>query len=186
MKRLNGVLRWNMPNFVLIFVFIFMMISLFNGIIANAEEQEPITTETEKIKAPELVTSIAEIHSDEELILSVKNYSGSIAWASSDPYIATVDKNGIVTGRHKAGVTYITAKTSDMSLTCKVTNNTVMNDISAKELVSKIKIGSNFASSLDYIDFDNKMGYNDYYNRSSEVNIAFTLWEPGKDYFYSD
>lgn len=115
--------------------------------------------------------------------------SGTIletTWSSSDPYIAKVDNRGKVTGGHKAGVAVITAKTSDVSLTCNVTNSAVIRDITAKELVSKIKIGSNFASALDYINLNSKNGYNDYDNTSSIIGIGFAIREPGKDYNYSD
>jgi len=141
--------------------------------------------DTIKIKAaPELVTTDAGIRTSETLKLVVKNYDGNIDWVSSDPYIASVDKSGVVTGMHKAGVVSITAKAGDEVLTCKVTNNITMQDISAKELVSKIKIGSNFASTLDYIDFDHRIGYDDYENGSSKIFIAFSLFEPGKDGYY--
>jgi endoglucanase len=83
-------------------------------------------------------------------------------------------------------VAVITAKTSDMSLTCQVTNTAIMHGITATELVSKMKIGSNFAAALDYVDFNRKNGYNDYDNTSSIIGIGFTIREPGKDYVYTD
>ncbi len=135
-------------------------------------------------QAPEFSASVAEIRTAQTLKLSVKNYNGTINWTSSDPYIAAVDKNGIVTGMHKAGMAYITAKAGDKTLTCKVTNSVTMHDISANELVSKIKIGSNF-SAMDNIDFSHKLGYDDYENSSSRIFIAFVLYEPrtNGDYF---
>jgi endoglucanase len=91
-----------------------------------------------------------------------------------------VDKNGVVTGMHKAGDATITAKAGDATLTCKVTNSIIVQDISAMELVSKIKIGTNF-SAMDNIDFYYKYGYDDYENSSSRIFIDFALYEPGKN-----
>lgn len=149
---------------------------------ATAATPEPAAAVT---PPPELDTSAAEVYNAETLKLTVKNFDGSIDWASSDPYIAAVDENGVVTGMHKAGVANITAKAGDAALTCKVTNSVTGQDISAKELVSKIKIGSNF-SAMDNIDFSYKIGYDDYENSSSRIFINFALHEPGIDRYYSD
>jgi len=170
---------------VLFSAFIVPMFFLFTTKMVEATVQNS-TINTLSAKNIKIVPEKADISTGETVKLSIEGYKGKITWVSSDPYIAEVDKSGLVTGRHKAGKVIITAKTSNKTFTCKIKNSTVMRDITAKQLVSEIKIGTNFASVLDYIDFNYKRGYNDYNNSSSEVGIMFTIWEPGKDYYYSD
>ena len=54
--------------------------------------------------------------------LKVKNYSKKVTWTSSNPYVATVSRSGVVKAAHM-GYTVILAKAGDSELKCYVTVN---------------------------------------------------------------
>ena len=61
-----------------------------------------------------------------------------VTWASSDPTVASVDNNGLITAL-SVGIAYITATTvdgSNLSATCKVTVTTTPGDVSGDGVIS--------------------------------------------------
>lgn len=63
---------------------------------------------------PEISHTAVSIHPGEILTLSASGVE-SVRWTSSDPFVAKVDENGVVTGRHKNGETQITAEAEKSS-----------------------------------------------------------------------
>ncbi len=124
-------------------------------------------------------TTTAKLTTGQSITLSVPGAT-SIVWSSSDPYIAKVDKNGVVTGRHKGGTTTISAEADGQVFTCTVTNVVTMRDISSAEIVAEMKIGTNYASALDDLDWDRKVGYD--YSTTGKAKITKYLnkvgWAP--------
>lgn len=125
----------------------------------SSEISTPSSTAS-PVPTPQLAINMAtaQLTTGESITLSVPG-AKNIVWSSSDPYVAKVDQNGIVTGRHKGGVTTISAATNRQVLTSLVTNVVTMRDISSSEIVAEIKIGTNYASALDDLDWNRKVGY---------------------------
>lgn len=67
----------------------------------------------------ELNYEAADVRLGHPLQLKLKNASGPITWSSENPKVATVDKNGKVTGIRK-GCIYITAKYKGRPYRCEV------------------------------------------------------------------
>jgi len=97
-----------------------------------------------------------------ETIKLVVSDAQNVMWTSSNPYVASVDQNGIVIGRHKGGIATITGKADGVVYTCTVTNTVNMRDNTAKQALSEMKIGTNYASALDVIDWDFNHGFDPY------------------------
>jgi endoglucanase len=74
----------------------------------------------------------------------------SAVWSSDNPYIVEIDESGRAIGRHKAGVTQITAKTPTVVYTWDIVNTVTMRD-SAFDIVADMNIGVNIASFYDGI-----------------------------------
>lgn len=92
----------------------------------------------------------------------MNGYDGEVVWSSSDSYIADVNDNGFVTGGYKGGTATITADTGEQLYTCEITNHVPMRDISPADMVAEMKMGTNFARTMDDIDWSRNVGY-DYY-----------------------
>ncbi len=113
------------------------------------------------------------------------NETTQITWTSSDPYVAKVDETGLVVGGHKGGTTTIMARTDSQTVTCEITNKGSIRDIFASDLVPEMVIGSNFAGSLDWIDWGGHYGYlnNDPNNGKDKMTNYFSnygLFAPTK------
>ncbi len=100
----------------------------------------------------------ASLKTGETIQLTVSN-TKDVTWTSSDLYVAMVDDNGLVTGRHKGGTATISGQANGEVYTCAIINTVNVRDITAKQVVSEMNIGTNYASALDVIDWDFKKGY---------------------------
>ncbi|HEX2945661.1 MAG TPA: glycoside hydrolase family 5 protein [Clostridia bacterium] len=107
----------------------------------------------------------AGISTGETTNISLNGFDGEITWSSSDPYVVNVN-NGVVTGGHKSGTATITAKIGEkpgeQTYTCTVKNTATMRDISPSQMVAEMKLGTNFARSLDQVGWDRNIGYDEY------------------------
>lgn len=161
-------------RFLVIISLTIFIISVFSACESSAHKAEVQNTEVHKAEAQnteaqntardiQITPQSTEIRTGETANISLKGFDGEITWLSSDPYIANVN-NGIVTGGHKGGTAAITAKTGEQTYTCTVANVAAMRDISPSEMVAEMKLGTNFARSLDQIDWTREIGYDDYKN----------------------
>jgi endoglucanase len=136
--------------------------TIFTANVRADVKKPKLTVTAVKSKKIGILPVSAEISTGKTIKLTLEGYNGKIKWKSSDPYIAKVDSKGTVTGRHKGGTVIITGKAEGKTYTFKVVNNVVMRNISSSELVAEMKLGTNFARSLDHIDWNRKIGYDDY------------------------
>lgn len=73
------------------------------------------------VKAPTLSATKKTLGFGKTLQLKLKNYKGTVTWASSNKNIATVSKTGKVTAKKKAGKVTITAKADGKKYKCTIT-----------------------------------------------------------------
>jgi len=109
--------------------------------------------------------------------LSVSGTDSTVAWSSSDPYIAKVDETGLVTGGYKGGVAVVTAKFSGEKAICTVTNSVIMRDITSSELVSEMTIGADWNDKITLRDPNRVFGE----FPSAPLSITFTIWDQDED-----
>ncbi|MBO5242486.1 MAG: Ig-like domain-containing protein [Lachnospiraceae bacterium] len=89
---------------------------------------EPVRAATVKLNTTEKKMVIGNTYK-----LKVRNTQKSVKWRSSNPKVATVSKNGLVTAK-KAGKTTITAKVGKKKFTCKVTVITMQDSYVSKTI----------------------------------------------------
>jgi endoglucanase len=154
-------------RFLIVVSLTIFIIAVFSACVSSVHKAEVQNTEVQNTEVQNTAKDIViapqsvEIRTGETTDISLKGYDGKISWSSSEPYIANVN-NGIVTGGHKGGTAIITARAGEQTYTCTVTNVAAMRDISPSEVVAEMKLGTNFARSLDQIDWTREIGYDDY------------------------
>jgi endoglucanase len=155
---------------------------LMFAVSACGGKTEQTSVPTQVIDTPTISIEIfpvkAQLTPGENIQLNLSG-ANNITWSSSDPYVAKVDENGMVTAGHKGGTATISANVEGVVYQSIVTNTVTMRDINSNQLVSEMVIGSNFAGALDWIDWDQKMGYlgSDVTNGQEKMAYYFSHFE---------
>ena len=113
-KNENRCLRRRGLRSVRAFLFFLLLVMTMNFAVLP---QTAYAAKTPKLSRTRAVTAVGR-----KVTLKVKNYKKKVQWRSSNTYVASVSRKGVVKARHM-GYTTILAKAGDVELKCFVTVN---------------------------------------------------------------
>lgn len=105
------------------------LLPLFQGSCKKANNSDPL----------KFINDSSTLKYDETIVLKTNHPENSIDWSSSNPYVAEIDQNGLLTAMH-IGRTIIKARFNEQIIEKEITVNPYVEDIQEPILIADAKI----------------------------------------------